>query len=49
MPFGLCNSLATFQQLMAQTLKNVTKKYGNLIKCYDDDRGHHDTNAGRTI
>ena len=30
MPFG-------FQPLMAQALTNVTKKIGNLIKCYVDD------------
>ena len=28
---------ATFQQLMAQALTSVTKKYGNLIMCYVDD------------
>ena len=37
MPFGLCNATATFQQLMAQALTSVTKKYGNLIMCYVDD------------
>ena len=37
MPFGLCNATATFQRLMAQTLMDVTKKYGNLIMCYVDD------------
>ena len=37
MPFGLSNATATFQRLMAQALKNVTKKYGNLIMCYVDD------------
>ena len=37
MPFGLCNPTATFQQLMAQALTSVTKKYGNLIMCYVDD------------
>ena len=37
MPFGLCNATATFQRLMAQALKSVTKKYGNLIMCYVDD------------
>ena len=37
MPFGLCNTTATFQRLMAQALTNVTKKYGNLIMCYVDD------------
>ena len=37
MPFGLCNATATFQRLMAQALKNVTKKYGNLLLCYVDD------------
>ena len=37
MPFGLCNATATFQRLMAQALKNVTKKYGNLVLCYVDD------------
>ena len=37
MPFGLCNTTATFQRLMAQALTNVTKKYGNLVMCYVDD------------
>ena len=37
MPFGLCNATATFQRLIAQALTNVTKKYGNLIKCCVDD------------
>ena len=37
MPFGLCNATATFQRLMAQALRSVTKKYGNLIMCYVDD------------
>ena len=37
MPFGLCNSTATFQRLRAQALTNVTKKYGNLIICCVDD------------
>ena len=37
MPFGLCNATVTFQRLMAQALTSVTKKYGNLIMCYDDD------------
>ena len=37
MPFGLCNATAPFQQLMAQALTSVTKKYGNLIMCYVDD------------
>ena len=37
MPFGLCNSTATFQRLMAQALTKVTKKYGNLVMCYVDD------------
>ena len=37
MPFGLCNATATFQRLMAQALTSVTKKYGNLVKCYGDD------------
>ena len=37
MPFGLCNSTATFQRLMAQALTRVTKKYGNLVMCYVDD------------
>ena len=37
MLFGLCNATATFQRLIAQALKNVTKKYGNLIMCYVDD------------
>ena len=36
MPFGLCNTTATFQRLMAQALTSVTKKYGNLIMCYVD-------------
>ena len=36
-PFGLCNATKTFQRLMAQALKSVTKKYGNLIMCYVDD------------
>ena len=37
--FGLCNATATFQRLMAQALKRVTKNYGNLIMCYVDDVG----------
>ena len=37
MPFGLCNATATFQRLMAQALTSVTKKYGNLVMCYEDD------------
>ena len=37
MPFGLCNSTATFQRLMAHALIGVTKKYGNLVMCYVDD------------
>ena len=36
--FGLCNATATLQQLMAQALTNVTKKYGNLVMCYVDDK-----------
>ena len=36
-PFGLCNTTATFQRLMAQALTSVIKKYGNLIMCYVDD------------
>ena len=28
---------ATFQRLMAQALKSVTEKYGNLVMCYIDD------------
>ena len=37
MPFGLCNSTATFQRLMAPALIGVTKKYGNLVMCYVED------------
>ena len=37
MPFGLCNTTATFQRLMAQALTGITKKYGNLVMCYVDD------------
>ena len=37
MPFGICNATATFQQLMAQALTNVSKKYGKLTMCYVDD------------
>ena len=37
MLFGLCNSTATFQLLMAQALTSVTKKYGNLVMCYVND------------
>ena len=36
-PFGLCNTTATFKRLMAQALTSVTKKYGNLEMCYVDD------------
>ena len=38
MPFGVCNATATFQRRMAQALTNVTKKYGNLVMCYVDDK-----------
>ena len=37
MPFGLCNTTATFQRLMAQALTRVIKKYGNLVICNVDD------------
>ena len=37
MPFGLCNATTTFHRLMAQSLKSVTKKNGNLVMCYVDD------------
>ena len=37
MPFGLRNATATFQRLMAHALIGVTKKYGNLVRCYVDD------------
>ena len=37
MLFGLCNPTATFQRLKAQALTRVTKKYGNLVMCYEDD------------
>ena len=37
MPFGLYNTTATFQRLMAEALTRVTKKYGNLVMCYVDD------------
>ena len=37
MPFGLYNTTAPFQRLMAQALTKVTKKYGNLVICYVDD------------
>ena len=37
MLFGLCNTTATFQRLMAQALTTVTKKYGNLVMCNVDD------------
>ena len=37
MPFGLFNTTATFQRLMAQALTRVTKKYGNLVTCCVDD------------
>ena len=37
MPFGLCNSTANFQRLMAEALTSITKKYVNLVMCYVDD------------
>ena len=37
MSFGFCNATATFQRLKAQALTRVTKKYGNLVVCYEDD------------
>ena len=37
MPLGLCNATATFQRLRTQALTRVTKKYGNLVMCYEDD------------
>ena len=37
MPFGVCNTTATFQRLMAKALTRVTKIYGNLVMCYVDD------------
>ena len=37
MPFGLCNATATFQRLMAQVLRNIKNKHGNLVLCYVDD------------
>ena len=37
MPFGLCKATVTFQRLMAHALIGVTKKYGNLVRCYVDD------------
>ena len=37
MPFGLCNTMATFQRLLAQALTRVTKKYRNHVMCCVDD------------
>ena len=37
MPFGLCNSTATFQKLMAKTIGQLTSRYGNLVLCYVDE------------
>ena len=37
MPIGLCKAIVTFQRLMAHALTSVTKKYGNLVRCYVDD------------
>ena len=37
MPFGLCNSTATFQKLMAKTIGQMTSRYGNLVLCYVDE------------
>ena len=34
LPFGLCNATATFSRLMAQALKSITKKRGNLVMCF---------------
>ena len=33
----LSNAMATFQRLMAQALTSITKKYGDLVKCYVHD------------
>ena len=48
MPFGLCNATATFQRLMAHALIGVTKKYGNLIMCYVDDKVNSDVHTRRS-
>ena len=37
MPFGLLNATATHERLMAQALTRGTKKYGNLVMCYEED------------
>ena len=37
MPFGRCNATASFQRLLTHALTSVTKKYGNLMRCYVDD------------
>ena len=37
MPFGLLNATATHERLMAQALTSGTKKYGNLVMCYEED------------
>ena len=37
MPLGLCNATANFQRLIAQASTSVTKKYGNLVMCYEGD------------
>ena len=35
----MCNPTAIFQILVAQALTRVTKKYGNLVMCYNDRHG----------
>jgi hypothetical protein len=36
MPFGLCNTTATFQKLMAKTLQSIENEIGDSVQCYVD-------------